>query len=153
MARKPKIDRFNEVVRSKFQIYNSLFLTLPFDSIKKTSLMLPLFKDYCTTGYKKGDNPETIINTFFDKILPSYPLKKKNELMFHFIQYIERQIVLFDAIEDAAFPYVNNMHGRGTLRHIKEEAYSKQNLDELIRHLNKFKLKIVLTAHLKLFHI
>ena len=147
MARKPKIDRFNEVVRSKFQIYNSLFLTLPFDSIKKTSLMLPLFKDYCTTGYKKGDNPETIINTFFDKILPSYPLKKKNELMFHFIQYIERQIVLFDAIEDAGFPYVNNMHGRGTLRYIKEEAVSSDNLNELRDYLNNFRVRIVLTAH------
>jgi phosphoenolpyruvate carboxylase len=29
--------------------------------------------------------------------------------MFRFIQYIERQIVLFDAVEDAAFPIVNNM--------------------------------------------
>lgn len=65
MARKPKIDRFNEVVKSKYQIYNSLFLTLPFVSIKKTSLMLPLFKEYCDNGYKKGDNPQQIINTFF----------------------------------------------------------------------------------------
>ena len=55
--------------------------------------------------------------------------------------------MLFDAIEDAAFSYVNNMHGRGTLRYIKEEAYNKQNLEELINHLNKFKLRIVLTAH------
>jgi phosphoenolpyruvate carboxylase len=31
--------------------------------------------------------------------------------MFRFIQYIERQIVLFDAEEDAAFPLVNNMEG------------------------------------------
>ena len=42
--------------------------------------------------------------------------------MFHFIQYIERQIVLFDAIEDAAFPVVNNMEGRGSLRDIKEKS-------------------------------
>ena len=147
MARKPKIDRFNEVVRSKFQIYNSLFLTLPFDSIKKTSLMLPLFKDYCATGYKKGNNPENIINTFFDKILPNHSIKKKNELMFHFIQYIERQIVLFDAIEDAGFSYVNNMHGRGTLRYIKEEAVSSDNLNELRDYLNNFRVRIVLTAH------
>ena len=147
MARKPKIDRFNEAVRSKFQIYNSLFLTLPFDSIKKTSLMLPLFKNYCEKGYKNGDNPETIINTFFNKILSNYSTKKKNELMFNFIQYIERQIVLFDAIEDAGFSYVNNMHGRGTLRYIKEEANSSNSLDQLREHLNNFKVRIVLTAH------
>ena len=37
MARKTKIERFNEKVLSRFQIYNSLFLTLPFKTIKQTS--------------------------------------------------------------------------------------------------------------------
>jgi phosphoenolpyruvate carboxylase len=43
--------------------------------------------------------------------------------MFRFIQYIERQIV--DAIEDAAFPVVNNMEGIGSLRDIKERQMQK----------------------------
>ena len=43
MARKPKIERFNESVLSKFQIYNSLFLTLPFDSIR--NIFRKLFND------------------------------------------------------------------------------------------------------------
>ena len=47
MARKTKLERFNEHVLSKFEIYNSLFLTLPFKSILKTSLLLPLFSDHC----------------------------------------------------------------------------------------------------------
>jgi len=147
MARKPKIERFNEKVLSKFHIYNSLFLTLPFKSIKNTSILLPLFTDHCKSGFNSNESPIFIVESFFEKHLPNINEKDKNDLLFRFIQFIERQVVLFDAIEDAAFPYVNNMHGRGTLRHIKEEAYSKQNLDELIRHLNKFKLKIVLTAH------
>ena len=147
MARKPKIERFNEVIRSKFQIYNSLFLTLPFDSIKNTSLLLPFFKEYCESGYEKRDNPEEIINKFFNKILPNYSIKQKNELMFHFIQYIERQIVLFDAIEDAGFSYVNNMHGQGTLRYIKEELIGSNNLNKLREYLNNFRVRVVLTAH------
>jgi len=147
MAREPKIDRFNEVIRSKFQIYNSLFLTLPFASIKKTSLMLPLFSDYCKKGYEKGENPSKIVNKFFNKILPDYNQKQKNELLFNFIQYVERQVVLFDAIEDAGFSYVNNMHGRGTLRYIKEEADGSDNLENLRDYLNNFKVRIVLTAH------
>ena len=49
MARKPKIERFNEKVLSKFHIYNSLFFTLPFKSIKNTSILLPLFADHCKT--------------------------------------------------------------------------------------------------------
>jgi phosphoenolpyruvate carboxylase len=36
--------------------------------------------------------------------LQSSDEKDKIDLMFRFIQYIERQIVLFDAVEDAAFP-------------------------------------------------
>ena len=67
--------------------------------------------------------------------------------MFSFIQFIERQIVLFDAIEDSAFSIVNNMHGRGTLRYIKEETIGKGKLNELSNYLESFKINLVLTAH------
>ncbi len=56
-------------------------------------------------------------------------------------------MVLFDAIEDAAFSYVNNMHGRGTIRAIKEEARDRNKSAELQTYLNRFKVRIVLTAH------
>ena len=36
MSVKPKVTRFKESVLAKFQIYNSIFLTLPFDKINKT---------------------------------------------------------------------------------------------------------------------
>ena len=55
--------------------------------------------------------------------------------------------MLFDAIEDAGFSYVNNMHGRGTIRSIKEEASNKQLETELIDYIKRFKVRIVLTAH------
>ena len=64
MARKPKIERFNEKILSRFQIYNSLFLTLPFENIKKTSLLLPLFADFCKTSYEEKINPKEIVNSF-----------------------------------------------------------------------------------------
>ncbi|MBH46101.1 MAG: phosphoenolpyruvate carboxylase [Flavobacteriaceae bacterium] len=147
MARKPKVERFNESVRSKFQIYNSLFLTLPFDSIRNTSVLLPLFTDHCKNGYDEKLHPKEITSSFFSKYLPDYDEKEQIDLLFRFIQYIERQVVLFDAIEDAAFGYVNNMHGRGTLRHIKEDVSNNQKIDELKDYLNRFKVRIVLTAH------
>ena len=53
MARKTKIERFNEKVLSRFQIYNSLFLTLPFKAIKQTSLLMPLFAEHCRIQYEK----------------------------------------------------------------------------------------------------
>jgi phosphoenolpyruvate carboxylase len=63
--------------------------------------------------------------------------------MFRFIQYIERQIVLFD-VEDAAFP-VNNMEGRGSLRDIKEKQRLKGRKQNLL--IQKILMRTVLTAH------
>ncbi len=147
MARKPKIDRFNESVLSKFQIYNSLFLTLPFDSIRNTSVLIPVFADHCKNGYDQKLDPREITSSFFSRYLPEYDEKEQIDLLFRFIQYIERQVVLFDAIEDSAFGFVNNMHGKGTIRHIKEDASDNLKLDELKDYLNRFKVRIVLTAH------
>jgi phosphoenolpyruvate carboxylase len=147
MARKPKIERFNESVLSKFQIYNSLFLTLPFDTIRNTSVLIPLFTDHCKNGYEQNLNPREITTSFFSRYLPEYDEKSQIDLLYRFIQYIERQVVLFDAVEDSAFAYVNNMHGRGTIRNIKEDAKDNQKIDELKDYLNRFKVRIVLTAH------
>ena len=65
-------------------------------------------------------------------------------IYFAFIQFIERQVVLFDAIEDAAFAEVNNMHGRGTLRYIKRETIGRGKLSELKEYLERFKVRLVL---------
>ena len=147
MARKTKLERFNEHVLSKFEIYNSLFLTLPFKSILKTSILLPLFSEHCKSSYNEKKSPQFIVESFFKKYCVDLNDKERLNLIFSFIQFIERQIVLFDAIEDSAFPIVNNMHGRGTLRYIKEETTGKGKLKELTNYLESFKINLVLTAH------
>lgn len=147
MARKPKIERFNEKILSRFQIYNSLFLTLPYENIKRTSMLLPLFADHCQKQFELKKNPNEIVKTFFNRFAPELKLDDQQDLLFNFIQYIERQVVLFDAIEDAGFSYVNNMHGRGTLRNIKEEAHKKRLSQALTDYIKRFKVRIVLTAH------
>ena len=147
MARKPKIERFNEKILSRFQIYNSLFLTLPFKTIKQTSLLMPLFSEHCRKQYEINNNPRDIVNSFFNLYAPDFDSEQQLDLLFNFIQYIERQVVLFDAIEDAGFSYVNNMHGRGTLRNMKEEASNKQLGGALSEYIKRFKVRIVLTAH------
>ena len=147
MAVQPKLERFKKNVLSKFQIYNSIFMTLPFDQITKTGVLLPLFHETCEKGYEAGDNPSTIVETFFQKYQARRTKKSQIKLLFRFIQYIERQVVLFDAIEDAAFPVINNMDGIGTLRSLKEKAFSENKIDELKAYLDDFKVRIVLTAH------
>ncbi|OYU81760.1 MAG: phosphoenolpyruvate carboxylase [Flavobacterium sp. BFFFF1] len=143
----PKIERFNENVLSKYHIYNSVFITLPFDSIDNTGVLLPLFSEMCESGFKQQLNPRQIFEQFSDKFLDNKTEQDKINLMFRFIQYIERQIVLFDAIEDAAFPIVNNMEGRGSLRDINEKAEAKNKLDALRDFFRTFKVRTVLTAH------
>ncbi|MFD2542416.1 phosphoenolpyruvate carboxylase [Lacinutrix gracilariae] len=147
MATQPKLTRFNQNVLSKYQIYNSIFMTLPFDSITKTGVLLPLFHETCKNGFANGDDPTTIVNTFFKKYQARRSKKSQIDLLFRFIQYIERQVVLFDAIEDAAFPVVNNMDGIGTLRSLKETASAEDKIETLQKYLEEFKVRIVLTAH------
>ena len=147
MSIKPKLARFKQNVLSKYQIYNSIFMTLPFDTITKTGVLLPLFHETCKKGFERGDDPTTIIDTFFKKYQARRTKESQINLLFRFIQYIERQVVLFDAVEDAAFPIVNNMEGIGTLRNLKESAVSENRLEELKSYLEEFKVRIVLTAH------
>jgi len=147
MLTQPKFIRFNQNVLSKYQIYNSIFMTLPFDTITKTGVLLPLFHETCKKGFANGDDPTTIVNTFFKKYQARRSPESQIKLLFRFIQYIERQVVLFDAIEDAAFPIVNNMDGIGTLRSLKESATADKKMELLQKYLEEFKVRIVLTAH------
>ncbi len=147
MSTEPKSKRFDEHVLSKFQIYNSIFITLPFDNISNTGVLLPLFHEVCKSGFKNSKTPNQIVDYFFDKYQNTPSEKEKINLLFKFIQYIERQVVLFDAVEDAAFPIINNMDGLGTLRNTKEEAFAQNKKEALQRYLEDFKVRIVLTAH------
>ena len=147
MIKLTKLERFKEKVLSRFDIYNNIFLTLPFKSINKTGKLLPIFSEYCENGYKNKQSPLDIVNSFFSNYCKDFNQNEKNTLLFRFIQYIERQVVLFDAIEDASFQYVNNLDGVGTLRNIKENFEKLSSKELLIKNLKKINIKPVLTAH------
>jgi len=142
-----KKERFSEKVLSKFQVYNSIFSTLPYSSIKNTGVMLSLFEKNCKEGYENGKTPIQIVELFFKDYQKGISFKEKFDLLFNFIQYIERQVVLFDAVEDAAFSEINNLDGIGSLRSLKDEVELQNKKKELKKHLLKFKLRPVLTAH------
>ena len=63
MYTSPKLERFEEHVASKYQIYNSMLITLPFDNVGNTGIMLPLFAEVCESGFKNEWKPQQI----FDK--------------------------------------------------------------------------------------
>jgi phosphoenolpyruvate carboxylase len=141
------LQHFKNYVGIKFQLYNSLFTSLPFYRIEKTGILLSLFLNICEEGYKRKLSPSEIIKDFFSKHTSFTTQPEKLDLLFRFIQFVERQVVLFDALEDAAFPMVHDMNGAGTLKQLELEVLQHKKEGELSKKLKNFSVKLVLTAH------
>jgi phosphoenolpyruvate carboxylase len=139
---------FNNEVVSRFELYNSLFLTLPFYRIKDTGTLLPLFIKHCEEGVKNNETPAHIIKSFFDKFTKIDNAKDGIDLLFRFIQYIERQVVLFDAVEDASFNRLNSHDDQSSIHSYLSKGIDNKILKAKIEKLvNEFSLRLVLTAH------
>src|SRR4029078_1514087 len=105
------LQQFRNLVGIRFQLYNSLFTSLPFHRIEKTGVLLSLFLLECEEGFNKDHGPTEIISNFLQQNT-SYDKEEEGiDLLFRFVQYAERQVVLFDALEDAAFTQVNDVNG------------------------------------------
>lgn len=139
---------FNQEVVTRFELYNSLFLTLPFYQVKDTGILLPFFSSHCEHGAADQLSPLEIIRTFFEKYVPDIDREERLNRLFRFIQYIERQVVLFDSIEDAAFNKLGHSDDGGTLKTLLQQAQGREQMHKTISEkLQKFCLRLVLTAH------
>lgn len=138
---------FNEIVSTRYHIYNSLFLNLPFSNIYRTGTLLPFVQQYAEEGFEQGKDPQDIIEKFFSDFAPQASRDEQFNLLFNFIQYAERQVVLFDSIEDAAFDQVNDLHGKGTVSALLLRAASPEQKEKLRKKLETFSVRVVLTAH------
>ncbi len=141
------LQHFKNYVGIKFQLYNSLFTSLPFHRIEKTGILLSLFQNNCEEGYKKKLSPSEIIEDFFVKHTTYTSQQEKLDILFRFIQFVERQVVLFDALEDAAFTQVHDLSGAGTLKQLELEVLQNNKEEALSKKLEDFSVKMVLTAH------
>ena len=115
--------------------------------MKKPASCFRCFLNNCEEGYKKKLSPVQIIDDFFQKHTSFSNERDKLDLLFRFIQYVERQVVLFDALEDAAFKEVNDMSGVGTLKHLVSEIIAENKQQGLANKLSNFAIRLVLTAH------
>lgn len=141
------LSQFKNKVGIRFQLYNSLFTSLPFHRIEKTGVLLSLFLIHCEEGFKKAKSPEEIIDSFLQQYT-NYPAGREQiDLLFRFIQYAERQVVLFDALEDASFESIQDLKGQGTMRHLASEVVQQEKQDELAKKVDDFSVRLVLTAH------
>jgi len=61
------LQTFKSLVGIKFQLYNSLFSSLPFHRIEKTGILVSMLLLNCEEGYKKKLSPVEIVEEFFTK--------------------------------------------------------------------------------------
>ncbi len=137
------LEKFQNSVGIRFQLYNSLFLSLPFYGVDKTGILLSLFNTDCEEGFAKGKSPNEIIERFFE----NHSTQEKLDFLFRFVQYAERQVVLFDALEDAAFTELNDSNGAGTLTQLEARVLQENRSADFAEKLRNFSVRLVLTAH------
>jgi phosphoenolpyruvate carboxylase len=147
MRHDQRAEKFRQIVENKFQIYNSLFMSLPYDKMTNIGMLLPFLCEESKAGYEAGKTPEEIVEEFFSSHTNLQTEEQKLELLFKIIQYIERQVVLFDSIEDAAFPSLHSESDKGTVTNLYERSLQDHKLEKVREKLKDFAVKIVFTAH------
>ncbi|MFN3402618.1 MAG: phosphoenolpyruvate carboxylase [Cytophagaceae bacterium] len=141
------VQEFKNLVGIKYEMYNSLFTSLPFNKVERTGVLLSLFLLHCEEGFKKEKSPTEIIEAFLKQFTAYRTEQEQTDLLFRFVQYSERQVVLFDALEDAAFPKIHDLSGPGTLKHIQGALQKASAQSKLCEKLKDFNVRLVLTAH------
>lgn len=122
-------------------------MSLPYDKMTNIGMLLPFLYEESRDGYEEGKSPEEIVEEFFKKHTEVTTEEQKQELLFKIIQYIERQVVLFDSIEDAAFQQLHSESDAGTVMQLHERALQEHKLGKVREKLEDFAVKVVFTAH------
>jgi phosphoenolpyruvate carboxylase len=138
---------FTQEVHNKYLVFNTLFSRLPYDKMTNIGQLMPFLHDKAKQGFEAGKMPKEIIDTFFETYTSISEEQDKIDLLFRFITYIERQVVLFDSVEDAAFEKLNAENTVGSLKYILALAKQNNKLNEVKAKLKDFKVRLVFTAH------
>lgn len=147
MKTNEQVEKFRQIVKNKFQIYNSLFMSLPYDKMTNIGMLLPFLHEESKEGYESGKSPMEVMQHFFDSHTDLKTEEERIDLLFRIIQYVERQVVLFDSIEDSAFSTLNANTDPGTVRNLYEVASQQGKLDLIKEKMEDFGVKVVFTAH------
>lgn len=131
----------------KYQLYNALFLMLPFEGLTDAGIMLPMFNNYAREQLERGRSPREIVERFFEEKVTAATPEKRVWTLFKFMQMVERQVVLFDAIEDSSYAAIWDTEGQGSLRDLLGRVESLGRTEEFDELLDDFRVRLVLTAH------
>lgn len=140
-------NEFEKLVKNKFNVYNSLFLNLPYPNISNIGMLIPLMHNVCKQRLEMGEDPLETLDSFFNTHTELSSEKEKIDFMFRVIQYVERQIVLYDSVEDAAFPRLKKLDNNLSLKNYINLTGNNENRDAILEKLSSFSTRIVFTAH------
>ena len=147
MEEQQKLRQFDRLVKKKFDVYNSLIQSLRYDQVERVGMLLPILTNQANEGLNNGLDPETILHQFFEKSTSLVSEKDKIDFMFKVIQYVERQVVLYDSVEDAAFTEMQEFQKSFSIRDFYQLLEGEKNWDRIRDKLGSFTARIVLTAH------
>lgn len=147
MQQSRRLEEFRKSITNKFNIYNSLFLSLPYRDIENVGMLIPLLLNQCEEGLKEGKQPQEILETFFTNFVDIKDERKRLDFMFKIIQYVERQVVLYDSVEDSAFPKLQKYTNSLSVKDYFQLVNQTKNWDKISKNLSSFSARFVLTAH------
>ena len=133
-----RLEEFKKSVTNKFNIYNSLFLSLPYKNVENVGILIPLLLDQCEKGLKEGKEPQEILEVFFSNFVNIQDERERLDFMFRIVQYVERQVVLYDSVEDSAFPKLQEYSSSLTIKDYFELVNRTKNWDKVSKKLSTF---------------
>lgn len=142
-----RLEVFKKTVNNTFNVYNSLFLNLPYSNLESIGMLIPLLLAQSKKGLKAGKNPQQILESFFKNYAGRYTEAEQIDFMFRIIQYVERQVVLYDSVEDAAFPKLKKHSASLSIVDYFQIIDKNKNWEEVAEKLATFSARIILTAH------
>jgi phosphoenolpyruvate carboxylase len=142
-----QLNAFENEVKKKFDVYNSLFLNLPFRTVSNVGMLIPLLQHVCRQGLDSGREPLGILDSFFIDHTDITTEEEKIQFMFHVIRYVERQVVLYDSVEDAAFEQLVQLDDHLSLKDSVTLLAGNQKTCSLSDDLSCFSARLVFTAH------
>ncbi|AKA35812.1 phosphoenolpyruvate carboxylase [Flagellimonas lutaonensis] len=142
-----RLAEFKKSVTNRFNVYNSLFLNLPYTDMENVGILVPILLDQCEKGLKQGKDPQEILEAFFTSFAGMPDERARIDFMFRIIQYVERQVVLYDSVEDAAFKKLQEYSESLSIKDYFELVDQSKNWDKIAKKLASFSARIVLTAH------
>jgi phosphoenolpyruvate carboxylase len=130
-----------------FDTYNGLFLGLPFKDIEDVGSYLTLFGRRCKLGLQAQQSPKEIIDKFLADAAQEMPHLTPIALLRYFVRYTERQVVLFDSVEDALFEHTHDMNSPMLLKSLLNRTLADDIQPKLLEKLRSYSIRLVLTAH------